>query len=464
MTKAGREGGKSLATHLFAILFSFAFISFVVATAIAAYISWTVYEGDAEQRLTAQLEVCAAQIDGMDSEEMVAKLSGVDLANTRITLVASDGSVLYDSEVDAKDMKNHGSRQEIVAAQNIGESVVQRKSETTGSDSLYAAVRVGQDDSVLRLAETRTSLMFYLGGLLVPLVLAILAAALLSALMARTITRYVTAPLLDVNLDEPLNCETYKEVRPLLGRMDAQRAELKEQNLRLTQAVTLRREFTGNVSHEMKSPLQVIGGYAELIESGITSPEDTKKFAGIIRSESQTMRELIDDVLTLSRLDEGVSQDPTPFDIAAVISLVVQRLELTAESKGVALQVACEHGVKALGFELQAEQAVYNLVDNAIRYGNARVEIRTDLEGDWVRVFVSDDGPGIPADQRERIFERFYRLDPSRSRSTGGTGLGLAIVKHAAEDMGGSVRVQDASIGGAEFVMELPAQHDAARS
>ena len=122
MTKAGREGGKSLATHLFAILFSFAFISFVAATAIAAYISWTVYEGDAEQRLTAQLEVCAAQIDDMDSEEMVAKLSGVDLANTRITLVASDGSVLYDSEVDAKDMKNHGSRQEIVAAQNIGVS------------------------------------------------------------------------------------------------------------------------------------------------------------------------------------------------------------------------------------------------------------------------------------------------------------------------------------------------------
>ncbi len=458
MRQAACEGGKSLATHLFAILFSFAFISFIAATAIAAYVSWTVYEGDAEQRLIAQLEVCATQIDDMGSEEMVAKLSGVELANTRITLVASDGFVLYDSEIDATGMGNHGNRQEIVAAQNLGESVVQRKSETTGSDSLYAAVRVGQDDSVLRLAETRTSLMFYLGGLLAPLVLAILAAALLSALMARAITRYVTAPLLNVNLDEPLNCETYKEVRPLLARMDAQRAELKEQNMRLTQAVTLRREFTGNVSHEMKSPLQVIGGYAELIESGITSPEDTKRFAGIIRSESQTMRELIDDVLTLSRLDEGVSQAPTPFDIAMVVSLVVQRLELTAESKGVSLQVACEPRVKAMGFELQAEQAVYNLVDNAIRYGNTRVEIRTTLEGDWVRVNVSDDGPGIPVDQRERVFERFYRLDPSRSRSTGGTGLGLAIVKHAAEDMGGSVHVQDASIGGAEFVMELPSQ------
>lgn len=456
MSFAG-EKGRSLTARLFAIIFASALLSFVVAAAIVAYVSWMVYEGDAEERLVAQLEVVCEQISGLEDEEMLDLLSSINLADARITLVSGDGSVVYDSLADAGGMENHADREEVLLARGCGEAVVLRRSETTEADSLYAAALVDGDGTVLRLAESRISLAVYLESLLEPLLPAVLLAALLSVLVARFVTRRTAAPILGINLDDPVQSGTYRELAPLLDRVAAQRSALMAQNEQLARSVEMRREFAGNVSHEMKSPLQVIGGYAELIESGMAEPDDVRRFAGLIRSESQTMRGLIDDILMLSKLDEGVGEELVPLDVAGIVERVAGRLAPAAESKGVELKVSSDDEAMAFGKESLVEQAVYNLVDNAIRYGGKLVRVEAGFECGKVRIAVSDDGPGVPESQRDRVFERFYRMDSSRSRTTGGTGLGLAIVKHAAESMDGAVFVDDSTLGGARFVLELRA-------
>ena len=438
---------RTLSARLFEAFFSFALLTFLAATAIVVTVSWTVYEGDAEERLSSQARATAEEVAGLDAAETAERLSTVMLSGIRITLVAADGTVLYDSEVDPATMTNHGDREEIIAARNGDESLVFRVSETTGTDALYTAVLLDEDGLTLRLSETRTSLASFLGRLIAPLALAAFVAVGLSAVFAKAITKHVTAPLLDVDLESPMQSDGYREIDPLLARIDAQRTELVSKNEQLESAMAMRREFTGNVSHEMKSPLQVIGGYAELIESGMTNEEDTKEFAALIRSESEAMRVLIDDVLM---------EVSYPIDLASICQRVVIRLEPTANAHGAKVNITCKEPVYATGYEVLAEQAVYNLVDNALRYGGGEVEIDLSTSGDIARITISDNGHGVPEGMRERIFERFFRLDTSRSRSTGGTGRGRAIVKHAAEVMGGSVSVTDSSLGGASFMVTLP--------
>ena len=456
---AAKATRRKLSTRLFAALF---FVSFLVLLASAAALvaaSWMVYEGDAEDRLAAQLEVSAQKLAGLDEQEMCVQAEQLSLADVRVTLVAPDGSVWFDSYVDAATLENHGNREEIAAAREGKANAVFRRSVTTGTDALYVATQIDGTGAVLRLSETRTSLSYYLGSLLVPLFMIVLFATALSLVLARFITKKVTAPLLSVSLEDPLASEAYAEVEPLLDRIDVQRRELLEQNSELEQAVNVRREFTGNVSHEMKSPLQVIGGYAELIESGITSPEDTKRFAGLIRTEAQSMRTLIDDVLLLSKLDEGAGGGALlEIDLASACERAIDRLEPAAAARKVHVRLKLQEDVVVLGSLTLVEQIVYNLVDNAIRYGkeHGEVIVETYVAGELVKLVVSDDGAGIPPEARERVFERFYRVDTSRSRDMGGTGLGLAIVKHAAESMNGVVSVGKSVLGGARFEVSLP--------
>ena len=244
----------------------------------------------------------------------------------------------------------------------------------------------------------------------------------------------------------------------MLYRVDEQRRELKRQNAELERAVEARREFTGNVSHEMKTPLQVIGGYAELMEYGATKPEDNARFAALIRKEAAHMRGLIDDVLTLSRLDEQGDQSHDPIDLSGVCRSVISRLESTASERRISFSVSIEEGVVIYGAESLAQQLIYNLIDNAVRYNRDGGVVSVDLSKakDEAVFTVSDQGKGIPEEYRERIFERFYRVDASHSRETGGTGLGLAIVKHSVASLGGSVTVGDAPGGGAKFTVTFP--------
>lgn len=460
---SGPTGRKQLSSRLLTTLFSLAILSFLVAATTVVAASWKVYEGNAERQLALQADALADTLVGLDTHEMEERLSSVTLADTRITLIATDGEILYDTHANKNALANHNSREEVMEARDQGHSIVLRRSQTMGTDTLYAADEV-IGGIVLRLAETRPSLPSYLSGLLAPLALAALLAVALSAVLARAITRSVVTPLLQVNLDEPLESTAYAEIEPLLTRIDALRAGLVAQNDQLERAVSIRREFTGNVSHEMKSPLQVISGYAELIESGVVGPEETQRFAGLIREESESMRVLIDDVLFLSTLDEGALGDSYLIDLSEVCRDVCDKLKPVTNAQGAEVLVDCPEGMTVRGATPVAMRIVRNLLENALRYGGGRVEVRTERKDDTIVLSVSDNGTGIPVELRECIFERFYRIDPSRSRETGGTGLGLAIVRNAAHSLGGRALVEESELGGARFVVMLPAAQEVKRN
>ena len=455
---AGSSRRKSLAGRIFWVLFLFSLAVAVAATVAATALSFSVYERDAEQILLAQASSYAELIEDKRSEDaMAASLAELPFVETRCTLIAADGTVVFDNYADPASMDNHAQREEVSAAKESGKVAVMRRSETMGSDTLYAAALV-RDGIVVRLAETRTSLASFLGGLSWQLAATLVIIFLMSLLVAHGLTVLITRPLRKLDLSRPLDNDAYQELQPLLQRVDAQRSELEEQNRELEQAVALRREFTGNVSHEMKSPLQVIGGYAELMESGMVAPEDVPRFAGLIRSESHAMRELIDDVLSLSRLDERAEGSRVPIDLEGLCRRSAQRLEAAASERGVSVRLLLRRDIEVLGHPAMIEQMVYNLVSNAIKYNREGGLVLLQLESDAGSALISveDEGPGIPEELRERVFERFFRIDASRSRDTGGTGLGLAIVKHVAESQGGSVAVGKSHLGGAAFTVRLP--------
>ena len=308
--------------------------------------------------------------------------------------------------------------------------------------------------------ETSNTIESFLLMSTTQLVAFVLVILLVSLVVSSILTQIILKPFSDIDLDHPLKNSTYVEIQPLLEKMQEQRHLLKEQNKLLENTNAIRREFTSNVSHEMKTPLQVIGGYAELMENGLIADEDIKKNARLIRKEAETMRDLIDDVLTLSKLDEGAMSKKEPVNIALTVNNVVMRLEQKALKNEITLDInTCESAV-VYGDPTRADQMIYNLVDNAIKYnrqgGNVTVKVKT-IESD-VELTVADEGDGIPEGQRERIFERFYRIDESRSRQTGGTGLGLAIVKHAVESFDGSICVYDNqnAKSGSVFKIKIP--------
>ncbi|MDO4502964.1 MAG: ATP-binding protein [Coriobacteriia bacterium] len=449
-------GSRSLARRSFATMFVLCVAVMLTAVLAVTAVSFRSYEREAEDYLLTQVQSCASalqEVQGADAR--CAALQAAPLADARATLVDVDGTVLFDNYADPATLGNHGQRAEIMQARQSGQGALLRRSDTLGRDTLYAAVDLG-DGMVLRLAETRTSLASFLGGMWWQLALSLVVIFVLSVFASRLLTHMVVRPLQEIDLARPLENGAYAELQPLLARVDEQRRALEAQNDELQRAVTMRREFTGNVSHEMKTPLQVIGGYAELMEAGMVSAEDVPRFAGLIRQESEQMRLLIDDVLALSRLDESVGSGE-PVGLRQVCDRVVERLAPAADAKDVHVTVDCQD-VTVVGVPSSVEQMVYNLVDNAIEYSpeGGIVAVQAQAEDSDVLLSVADQGPGIPDELKERVFERFFRVDASRSRNTGGTGLGLAIVKHAAESMGGIVVVQDAPGGGARFRVRIP--------
>lgn len=304
---------------------------------------------------------------------------------------------------------------------------------------------------------------FFGGDLTVCVVATLIVGVALAFAVSRALTASIVRPLDEVDPADPWKVPVYAEMRPLLARIDSQQRTLRAQNEELARAESLRRDFSANVSHEMKTPLQVISGYAELMENGLVPPEDVPRFAGLIHQESQAMRALIDDVLTLSRLDElpPDAATATPVEVLGVAQRAAARLEKLADERGVSVQV---EGAPAtvMGNEGLMEQMLYNLIENAIRYndqgGHVWVEVGSGPDAATVRV--ADDGPGIPEAKREKVFERFYRLEKSRSKETGGTGLGLAIVKHGVQRHGGTIEVGGEEGEGATFTLRFPAASD----
>ena len=355
---------------------------------------------------------------------------------------------------------------------------------------MYAAVLL-DDGSIIRLSETRESLLSFAGSLTAPILLALVVSAVLVLPLSRILTKRIMKPIDALDFSDPLENDIYVEMDPLLVRIDEQQRQLKAQNKELARAESMRRDFSANVSHEMKTPLQVISGYAELMKNGMVPHEDTQRFAGLIYDESKAMRALIDHVLTLSRLDESAFErdTSTPVDLLAVANRANTRLRTLADERSVRVSVEGESAFIA-GNETLIEEMLYNLIENGIRYNHegGSVSMRISNEtaalpapsgaasisaarmaalghgaGDAcdarreVVVRVSDTGPGIPPEKREKVFERFYRMEKSRSKETGGTGLGLAIVKHAVLYHHGTITVEGEVGKGSVFILRFPA-------
>ena len=400
----------------------------------------------------------------------------------RITLIDTDGTVLYDTKrgsyiVDVNgdiyaaqtDLPNHADRPEFQQAMANGSACITRESETLQLETHYYAVRIDLPEGaqVLRVGEDVANIWGLSTDTLPLLCGAVVLILLAATLFSWWLTRRMVQPInhLAEHLDTIEADVPYKELIPLARTIQTDR-KLREDN------ETMRREFTANVSHEMKTPLQVISGYAELMANGLVPPEDVPRFAQLIYEESQAMRALIDDVLILSRLDEMApgADEAEAVDLRAVAERVVGRLTKLAADADVEVHLKAEP-VTVQGNETLLKQMIYNLVENAIRYnregGRVLVEVCEEdvpagegASGEGgVRigiVRVNDTGAGIPADKLEKIFERFYRLEKSRSKELGGTGLGLAIVKHAALYHGGEVFVESEEDVGTRFTVRLP--------
>ena len=458
---------KSLSGKIFSGVLAFTLGVILVLGVVMTTIYYMSYEHDAEAELAASAQDAAAYLNASPTTANIPALEEQFAGLTRYTLIAADGQVLYDSAADPAAMENHAGRPEVREAGENGQAATMRFSDTLGTDTVYAAVKL-DDGSIIRLSETRHSLLAFLGDMLAPVLVAVIVAAVLVFVLSKTLTRRIMKPIDALNFADPLENEIYEEMDPLLIRIDEQQRLLKQQNRELAQAENLRRDFSSNVSHEMKTPLQVISGYAELMKNDMVQPADRQKFAALIYDEAQTMRSLINDVLTLSKLDESAFENDgaTAINLYAVAQRVAGRLSSFADDQGVRVRVEGASACIA-GSETLAEEMLYNLIENGIRYnhegGLVTMKVGSEcVEGGLANaayqtvVRVSDTGPGIPAELHDKVFERFFRVDKSRSKETGGTGLGLAIVKHAVMYHGGVIEVESAEGQGTTFVLRFP--------
>ena len=475
-----------------------------------------------------------------------AFLENVEADRFRVTWIDTDGTVLFDTQVDQTAMENHANREEIREALETGTGSAVRTSSTLTEQTYYEAKKL-QDGTVLRISTNQASAWALMIDMLWPVILIAVLATTLSACLARRMAARIVEPLNRLDLEHPLKNDVYEEISPLLHRIHRQHHQIRTQMEELRRksdefnqitgsmqeglvlldnfgtiisinaaaqrifeadgdctgkdfliidrtsamrnalndaldkgrgytrekrngrnyqfdfsriesdgtvigAVVLafditerihseqmRREFSANVSHELKTPLQGIIGSAELLESGLAKPEDAPRFIGHIRREAARLVNLIEDILRLSQLDEGVALPTEAVDMLALAEEVKTILQPSAEEKNVSISVSGD-GFDLVGVRRMLQEILYNLCDNAIKYNVPGGSVHIHVENN--RLVVSDTGIGIPAEHKDRIFERFYRVDKSHSKASGGTGLGLSIVKHAAAYHKAAIRLE----------------------
>ena len=491
-------------------------------------------------------------------------------SSNRVTLISSDGTVLFDSKADATKLASHADRPEVVAAQQEGTGTSSRFSETQLIRNFYYAKQL-PDGRILRVSDTQQSVIGLLNSMLPTMLLILFTITLISLFFSRYAAKTIVQPINALDMSNPLGNVTYDELAPLLTSMERQRREIVSrmsalsekqreftavaENMReglilldtndrmiaingsaartfgtdvehvlgahilmLNRSVALqqaleqakkegsgsatlnkgantyqilantvldndqpagtvllvldvsdraaaeqmRKEFSANVSHELKTPLTSILGYAEIMRDGVAKPEDTKRFAAKIHDEAESLMTLIDDIIRLSQLDEKTSlPEMQVVDLKPICEDICRRLDPLAQKAGVSL-VANLESARVRGIPKMLEEIVQNLVDNAIKYNTTNGSVGVSLRSSnrLVTLSVSDTGIGIPEEHLSRVFERFYRVDRSRNKQIGGTGLGLSIVKHAAETLGATVQLESKLGIGTTVTITFPAASD----
>lgn len=398
-----------------------------IAIVVTAVCSMLLFYSILVEQIFDDLRANAHTISMMDIGKLTPEIQGqLGRDGLRITLVDDEGTVIYDSLNDQEQMENHGGRPEIGQALMAGEGRAMRKSATSMKHTFYYALRL-DDGKVLRLGKSSSSvyhLLRNMAGLIVGVGICVF---VICVLFAKRLTKRIVEPIEQMAKNIVLvdESEVYEEMRPFVST-------IKQQHMDILNHAQIRQEFTANVSHELKTPLTAISGYAELIVSGMTNEQDTKHFAGEIHRSAERLQSLINDIIKLSELDNSDLQlEFETIDLYEMGKNCIALMDMQAQKNEVVLLL--EGGpVFINGNKTLMDELFYNLCSNAVRYNKrgGTVTIVTTTEEGRPVVIVKDTGIGIPANQQDRVFERFYRVDKSRSKSTGGTGLGLAIVKH----------------------------------
>lgn len=398
-----------------------------IAIIVMAICAMVLFYDILKKQIFDDLKANAHVISMMNPEDLPDEINyNLNKDGLRITLINEDGTVIYDSMEDESKMENHRERPEIASALAAGEGRAMRKSTTSAKHTFYYAMRT-DDGKVLRIGKDSNSIY----SLIIKMVYLTLSVGfcvfVLCTVLAHRLTRRLVAPIEKMadNIVLLEENDVYDEMKPFV-------ATIKQQHVDILKHSQMRQEFTANVSHELKTPLTAISGYAELIASGMTSGEDTIHFATEIHKSAERLQYLINDIIKLSELDsddtkiefETLDLHEMALNCQAMMEIPAEKNEVTVEVQGEATSVRGNRNL--------IDELIYNLCSNAVRYnkkgGKVTIIIRT--EDGHPTLIVKDTGIGIPKEAQERVFERFYRVDKSRSKSTGGTGLGLAIVKH----------------------------------
>lgn len=410
----------------------------------------------AESNLRQEADYIAAAVN-ISGENYLRQLDAVE-ADTRVTLIDQNGNVTYDTVQDQITLANHKNRPEFREAVKSGRGEDVRRSDTLGKDMFYYAEKL-KDGNILRVSKPVSTASFLLLEMLPAMLIAGAALLIGAYFIAGRQAKLLVRPINAINLDQPLDNNVYEELTPLLTRID-------QQNHEKEKIANMRKEFSANVSHELKTPLTSISGYAEIMKDGLVKPEDMQKFSERIYKEVTRLIALVEDIIRLSKLDEGaVGEQMEEVDLFEIAREVVQNLTPVADKQKVSVTLTGEKGV-VRGIRQILQEMIYNVTDNAVKYnhpgGSVHVEVRkrkVKTGKQDVQVIVSDNGIGIPEDELDRIFERFYRVDKSRSKATGGTGLGLSIVKHGALIHHAKIDVQSEPGKGTTMTMTFPCEN-----
>ncbi len=375
---------------------------------------------------------------------------GKDIDDLRITWIDRDGAVLYDN--GGSILQNHADRKEIIEAREKGSGESLRDSDTTGTNTYYYALLL-ENGTILRIAREMRSIEGLFLTVLPIVLIVVLVISILCVILSRVLSGQLLEPIyrLSEDIDDPDVTSEYSELSPLLGKIKSQHNELKA-------TLRYRQDFTANITHELKTPLTSVLGYAEILENDDPASAERKRFAGEIRKNARRLLNLINDIIRLSQFDRPLTDRPFRVcDLSQIAKTCADSLSLSAASRNVTLRCIGDP-VPVKGDSDLLYELVENLLENALRYNKegGYATVKTSLEGGEALLLVEDNGIGIPEKDQEHVFERFYRVDKSRSKATGGTGLGLAIVKHIAEIHDGRIELSS-SPSGTEIRVYFPA-------
>ena len=420
---------KSLTFKIFTSIFSVGTLIYLICAVLFISNTYSYFE----KQIFSELETEVSLLQHYAETNRTSELAELKTKN-RITLIHPDGTVYFDNTVNALTLENHSMRSEFIGAIQNGTDSSSRFSKTMTEKTLYFA-KLLQNGDVIRISCNQHSVALIVIEITQTLVAMLIIALFVSLTFAQVISKKIIEPLNKIKFENPENADVYEELKPFTKR-------IAEENFEKEQREELRKQFSANVSHELKTPLTSISGFAEILRTGETDKKTTIDFANTIYEQSKRMIELVNDIIKISKLDEkSISQEKEAVSLREVTTDIFKILSATAKNKNVHLNITGSSGM-IFGVRSVIHEMIYNLIDNAIKYnkpsGSVDVNINsiskdTNKKESKVILTVKDTGIGIPHNEKERVFERFYRIEKSRSKELGGTGLGLSIVKHAAK-------------------------------